>query len=53
MHEPSKLRLKEALEAKRDPTLHDKAVWNTLMGCWLVDWCGMVLGIEPDGHVHT
>ena len=23
------------------------------MGCMLGQWCGMTLGIEPDGHAHT
>lgn len=22
-------------------------------GCWMVHWCGMWLGIEPDGHTHS
>ena len=26
---------------------------NELMGCVLVQWCGMVLGIEPDGYTHS
>lgn len=53
MEEPSRLILIDALKHKKDPTLHEKAVWNSLMGCWLVQWCGMTLGIETDGHIHT
>lgn len=26
---------------------------NTLMGCYLVYWRGMCLGIEPDGYTHS
>lgn len=22
-------------------------------GCWMVPWCGMWLGIEPDGYTHS
>jgi len=22
-------------------------------GCIMVDWCGMTLGIEPDGYTHS
>lgn len=27
--------------------------WNNLMGCYLVWWKGMCLGIEKDGHIHS
>ena len=27
--------------------------WNGLNGCYLMDWRGMCLGIEPDGHIHS
>jgi len=26
---------------------------DTLMGCVMVPWAGMWLGIEPDGHTHS
>lgn len=26
---------------------------DSLMGCVMVPWCGMWLGIERDGHVHS
>ena len=26
---------------------------NSLMGCMLGEWRGMVLGIEPDGYAHS
>ena len=29
----------------------DTMVWNSLMGCYLMQWCGMTLGIEKDGHM--
>ena len=27
--------------------------WNNLMGCYLMMWRGMTLGIETDGHIHS
>jgi hypothetical protein len=27
--------------------------WNGLMGCYLMQWRGMTLGIETDGHIHS
>ena len=27
--------------------------WDGLMGCYFMDWAGMTLGIETDGHMHT
>lgn len=27
--------------------------WDGLMGCYLMVWCGMTLGIEKDGHIHS
>ena len=26
---------------------------DPLMGCLMVPWCGMWLGIEKDGHTHS
>ena len=26
---------------------------SKVMNCLLVPWCGMIVGIEPDGHPHT
>ena len=26
---------------------------NTMMNCVLVQWCGITLGIEPDGYTHS
>lgn len=26
---------------------------DPVMGCVLVPWCGMTLGIEKDGHTHS
>ena len=28
-------------------------VWNSTMGCYLLKWKGMTLGIEKDGHIHS
>lgn len=30
-----------------------RAYLNTVMGCVLLQWCGMWLGIEPDGYTHS
>jgi len=27
--------------------------WHGLMGCYLMQWRGMTLGIETDGHIHS
>ena len=29
------------------------AVWSGMNRCIFVRWCGMVVGIESDGHRHT
>lgn len=29
-----------------------RTVWQG-WGCIMVPWCGMDVGIEPDGHIHT
>jgi len=26
---------------------------NTLINCFMIPWCGMWLGIEPDGYAHS
>ena len=31
----------------------DTVVWNGLMGCYMMEWRGMTLGIETDGHIHS
>ena len=31
----------------------DTLYWNPTMGCYLMAWCNMVLGIETDGHIHS
>ena len=31
----------------------NKAYNDRLMGCVMVEWSGMWLGIEPDGHCHS
>lgn len=27
--------------------------WDHLMGCYLIEWKNMVLGIETDKHIHS
>jgi len=27
--------------------------WNDLLNCYLMQWRGMVLGVEIDGHIHS
>jgi len=27
--------------------------WSSLDECWLVRFCGMTVGIEPDGYIHS
>lgn len=29
------------------------AVYSAMLGCVMVPWCGMWLGIEQDGHTHS
>jgi hypothetical protein len=29
------------------------ATYDTLMNCVMIHWCGMRLGIEPDGYTHS
>tara|TARA_B100000949_G_scaffold98978_1_gene88472 strand:+ start:212 stop:412 length:201 start_codon:yes stop_codon:yes gene_type:complete len=29
------------------------AAYDALMGCVMIHWCGMWLGIEADGHTHS
>ena len=43
-------------EAKGDRVSENELAtleWNSLMGCYLMGWCGMTLGIETDGHIHS
>jgi len=30
-----------------------RTAYYSHMGCWLVDWCGMMIGIESDGYTHS
>lgn len=27
--------------------------WDALGGCWMLQWAGMLLGIEKDGYIHS
>jgi hypothetical protein len=43
-------------EAKGDRVTEDELEtvrWVPLMGCYLMVWSGMTLGIETDKHLHT
>lgn len=31
----------------------DTLIWHDLMGCYLMRWHNMTLGIETDGHIHS
>ena len=31
----------------------DTIYWNSSLGCYLMGWRGMALGIETDGHIHS
>ena len=31
----------------------DTIIWHDLMGCYMMQWRGMALGIETDGHIHS
>ena len=30
-----------------------RTAYHSVMGCLMVEWCGMWLGIEPDGYTHS
>lgn len=30
-----------------------RAHYNHMMGCWMVPWCDMWIGIEHDGYTHS
>jgi len=30
-----------------------RAAFHSAMDCMMVEWCGMWLGIEPDGYTHS
>jgi len=43
-------------EAKGDRVTEEELAtvqWFGTMGCYLMIWCGMTLGIETDKHLHT
>jgi len=31
----------------------DTITWAPVMSCYMMEWRGMVLGIEKDGHIHS
>ncbi len=31
----------------------DTLWWNGLLGCYMMQWRGMTLGIETDGYIHS
>jgi hypothetical protein len=30
-----------------------RAYYSGMMGCWMVPWCNMWIGIEKDGYTHS
>lgn len=49
----------EILDKLRDafPKSFDKVMaelrWDSICGCWLTSVCGMTVGIETDGYIHS
>ena len=39
----------EAANVLGDPSLR----WDGLLGCWTFTRWGMLIGVEPDGYVHS
>ena len=41
--------------AKKMPTETEIATlwWDGLCGCYMMNWRGMWLGLEKDGHIHS
>jgi hypothetical protein len=54
--EPDRATVAEAVR-KAFPYHHERILremrWDGLMGCWMVEYCGMYVGIETDGYVHS
>lgn len=45
-------------ESTKHLTRHYRAFRRTahyshLVGCWMLQWCGMTVGIERDGYTHS
>ena len=38
---------------KEAASIKHRMHWDGLNGCWLVEWQGMLLGIEQDGYIHS
>jgi len=55
--EPNKETVKDAIfKAKGEvegKKIYEGMKWDSINGCWMVEWCGMWLGIETDGYMHT
>lgn len=30
-----------------------RAMYDGLVGCWIIGWCKMFIGIEQDGYTHS
>lgn len=41
------------IEARRMTYREFRRTVQPFFGCILVNWCGMILGIETDGHTHS
>ena len=48
---------RDCVKANKEDRVTDEELdtiqWNDLMGCYLMQWRGMTLGIETDGHIHS
>lgn len=48
---------RECVRANKEDRVTDEELetlwWNGLTGCYMMQWRGMTLGIETDGHIHS
>jgi nitrogen regulatory protein PII-like uncharacterized protein len=54
--EPNRETVRKAIE-KAFPfeveRVMEEMTWSGVTGCWMVRYCGMFVGIEKDGYVHS
>lgn len=53
--EPDRKILEDAVR-KAFPDHADELIqktWWSYEGCWLFQFCGMTVGCEPDGYIHS
>lgn len=56
MSEPDKSTVLAAIQRSKPNDwehIYSNMKWHPLMGCWMVEWAGMWLGIETNGYTHT